>query len=117
MLAIFHKVRYNVRKNHCTVLYFLSKGEIQLELGRITPELLDDEQKELADIVGWEAYQKLLFYYAGCRIYIRKPERLAKPDRDAEIYRKFNGNNYRELAREFQLSESAVRKILNSYRK
>lgn len=88
-----------------------------MELGRITPELLDDEQKELADVVGWEAYQKLLFYYAGCTVYIKKPERIAKPDRDAEICQKFSGNNYRELAREFHLSESSVRKIIRNCKK
>jgi len=88
-----------------------------LELGRITPELLDDEQKEIAEAVGWEAYQKLLFYYAGCRIYIKKPERNGKQSRDEIICQKFDGGNYRELAKEFCLSESAVRKIIRSYRK
>jgi len=85
-----------------------------LETEKITPELLDEEQKELADIIGWEAYLKLLANYAGCRIYVRNPERISKQIRDAEICRKFNGSNYRELAKEFYLSESAVRKILRN---
>lgn len=83
----------------------------------LTPELLDDEQRELAEIIGWDAYRKLLANYAGCRIYIKKPERNSKQNRDDKIRKKFDGGNYRELAKEFHLSESAVRKIIRCSRK
>ncbi|MBR1530029.1 MAG: DNA-binding protein [Oscillospiraceae bacterium] len=85
-----------------------------MDFEKLTPELLDSDQKELAEIIGWEAYQKLLVNYAGCRIYIKKPERNGKQNRDEIICQKFDGGNYKELAKEFRLSESAVRKILRN---
>ena len=71
---------------------------------------LDGEQRELAEIIGLEAY--LTDSYAGCTIYVRKPEEITKKLRNTEICERFNGRNYRELAREYQLSESSIRKIV-----
>ncbi len=89
------------------------KGEIALEIEKITSlEQLTGEQKELAETIGLEAYKKLVANYAGCPLYINKPERITKQIRDAEICRKFNGSNYRQLAKEYRLSVSAVRKII-----
>ena len=73
---------------------------------------LDGEQRELAEIIGLEAYRKLADSYAGCTIYVRKPEEITKKLRNAEICEKFDGKNYRELARDYQLSESSIRKIV-----
>jgi len=97
------------------VLLFLSERMMTVNPELLTLDLLDDDQKELADIIGWDAYLRLLANYAGCTIYIKKPERIVKQNRDEEIFRKFKDGNYRELAKEFHLSESAVRKILRNY--
>ena len=99
------------------VFLFLSERKMTVDFEKLTPELLDSDQRELAEIIGWDAYRKLLVNYAGCTIYIKKPERIVKQNRDEEIFRKFKGGNYRELAKEFRLSESAVRKILRNYLK
>lgn len=88
-----------------------------MDFEKLTPELLDSDQKELAEIIGWDAYQKLLSGYAGCNIYVKKPERNGKQNRDEIICQKFDGRNYRELAKEFHLSESAVRKIIRNAEK
>jgi len=86
-----------------------------MEIERITNlEQLTGEQKELAETIGLEAYKKLVANYAGCPLYINKPERITKQIRDAEICQKFNGSNYKELAKEFYLSESSVRKIIQN---
>ena len=75
---------------------------------------LRGEQRELAEIIGLESYVKLTNCYAGCTIYITKPERIRKQIRDAEIYEKFDGRNYRQLAKEYCLSESSIRKIIRN---
>lgn len=85
-----------------------------MEIEKITSlEQLHGEQRELAEIIGLEAYKKLAVNYAGCTIYIQKPERAVKQSRDAEIIRKFDGGNYKQLAKEYGLSENAVRKIIS----
>ena len=83
----------------------------------INLEQLKGEQRELAELIGLESYVKLTNCYAGCTIYVRKPERIRKQIRDAEIYEKFDGRNYRQLAKEYCLSESSIRKIIRSIEK
>ena len=78
----------------------------------ITIEQLHGEQKEIAEIIGLEAYQKLSRHYSGCSIYIGKCERIDRCQRNAEIRQKFNGNNYKQLAAEYGLSEFTIRKIV-----
>lgn len=51
----------------------------------INLEQLEGEQRELAEVIGLESHLKLINSYAGCTIYIKKPERMIKQSRDAEI--------------------------------
>ncbi len=81
-------------------------------LDNLTLDNLDAEQRELAECIGMEAYKKLLKNYAGSPIRVRMPKTVTKPLRDDEIRNKFNGYNYRELAREYDLSESSIRNIV-----
>ena len=76
-------------------------------------QLRSGQQKEIAEIIGIEAYRKLVEHYGGSSIYINKSDTIARPDRNDEIRRKFNGSNYRELAKEYGLSETGIRKIIN----
>lgn len=76
-------------------------------------EQLSGDQRELAEIVGLEAYQKLVANYGGSSVYVNKSDTLTRPERNAEIKRKFNGANYRELAKEYGFSETGIRKIIN----
>lgn len=79
----------------------------------VTVNDLTGEQKSLAEVVGIEAYIKLVNAYGGSNIYIAKSDKITNLKRDAEIYRRFNGDNYYQLAREYNLSERAVRDIIN----
>lgn len=74
---------------------------------------LDGEQRELAEVIGLESYKKLVEHYGGSYIYVTKTETIMRDERDSEIRKKFNGSNYRELAREFGLSEVRIRTIVN----
>ena len=79
----------------------------------VSPEQLSGDQRELAEIVGIEAYRKLVENYGGSSIYINKADTVTRSERNVEIQHNFNGSNYRELAREYGLSEPSIRRIIN----
>lgn len=81
-------------------------------LDKLTINDLDEEQRELAECIGLDAYKKLLHTYAGSSINVRMPKRITIPIRDREIRSRFNGYNYGALAREYDLSEASVRRIV-----
>lgn len=82
----------------------------------VSLDQLSGDQRELAEIVGLEAYRKLIANYGGMHIYICKSETVLRELRNAEICNEFNGFNYRELAKKYNLSEKTVREILSGKR-
>lgn len=50
----------------------------------------------------------------GGNLYINKSVSMQLSDRNWEMYRKFNGHNYRDLARLYKLTEVQVRNIINA---
>ena len=70
------------------------------------------EQRELAEIIGLDAYKKLIKNYGGNQLYIQQAASVMKGIRDKEINEKFNGGNYKELSREYGISEMTVRVIV-----
>ncbi|MBQ8515620.1 MAG: hypothetical protein IJ496_09510 [Ruminococcus sp.] len=83
-----------------------------MNLDRLTMEQLQGNQKELAETIGIEAYRKLVARYGGGNVYVCKLDTLLQPFRDEEIYRMFNGRNYREIAVQYNLTEKTVREII-----
>lgn len=79
----------------------------------VSLDQLSGDQRELAEIVGLEAYRKLVTNYGGCQIYISKLEMTLKKFRNDEIRRNFNGENYRELAKKYNLSAIMIRRIVS----
>lgn len=84
-----------------------------MNLDSIKIEELDGEQRELADCIGIENYKKLVLYFGGTAIYIQKANTLCINSRNKKIAGMFNGYNYKSLAREFNLSEGQIRKIIS----
>ena len=76
---------------------------------------LRGEQREIAQAIGIKAYIELVKLYGGSNIYIAKMDKLFCIKRDAEIIRHFNGENYTSLAKQYGLSERAVRTIVADY--
>ena len=68
------------------------------------------EQRELAETIGLDAYKKLIKNYGGNPVYIPKTETVLKEVRDNGIRQKFNGKNYRSLAKEYRISEKTIKK-------
>ena len=95
--------------------YFLGGSTLDIEK-IVSLDQLSGDQRELAEIVGLEAYRKLIANYGGMHIYICKSETVLRELRNAEICNEFNGFNYRELAKKYNLSEKTVREILSGKR-
>ncbi|KYG90370.1 hypothetical protein A0U40_18420 [[Bacillus] sp. KCTC 13219] len=74
--------------------------------------MLSQEHRDIAAIVGVDAFLKLCDYYGGSNLYIPKRDSVTRYVRDTKIKEEFNGGNYLALARKYQLSESHIRKIV-----
>ncbi len=72
---------------------------------------LPEEQRELASVIGMEAYIKLAEYVNGDQIYIPKLETAQRQARNMAIVEEFNGGNYHELAQKYGLSPRMIRRI------
>ena len=70
--------------------------------------------QDLVDTIGIEAFKKLIKNYGGSSLYIPNENSILKPIRNRLIKKHFNGNNYKELAKEFKISEMQVRNIINN---
>lgn len=89
-----------------------------MDIDKLTSaDQLRSDQRELAEIIGLEAYKKLVVNYAGSFLYIQKIDSVLKDLRDEEIREKFDGGNYGSLAREYDLAEATVRDIVAEKRK
>ena len=58
---------------------------------------------------------KLCELVGGGSIYIPTKTSILKPVRNRIIKEQFDGGNYRELSREFNISEIHVRKIISDF--
>ena len=80
----------------------------------ISKEDLPQVLQDLVDTIGIEAFKKLIKNYGGSSLYIPNENSILKPIRNRLIKKHFNGNNYKELAKEFKISEMQVRNIINN---
>ncbi len=80
--------------------------------GEITLDQLPGNQRELAELLGMQVYIALTQRFGGDTIYIQKYSELLKNPRNAEIRRRFDGYNFSDLAREYDLSERYVRALV-----
>ena len=85
-----------------------------MDIEKITrTEQLYGDQRELAETIGIESYKRLVEYFGGCQLYIPKWETIVKEVRNKEIKENFNGFNYRELAKKYNVSEMTIRRIVS----
>lgn len=88
-----------------------------MDIDKLTgTEQLREDQRELADVIGLEAYKKLIRHYGGNQLYIQQVDSVLKDMRDKELNEKFDGSNYKELSREYGISEMTIREIVKEKR-
>ena len=83
-------------------------------LDTLTIEQLDGESLELAEVIGIEAFKKLIAVYGGSRVlYIPTLVKLRTSMRDRQLIRDYQGGEKtRRLAQKYQISERRVRQII-----
>lgn len=81
-------------------------------LDNITLDDLEGDQRALAEIIGIEDYRQLVKEYGGTHIYIPEHEGFKAAARNALIRKEFNGYNFKDLARKYDLTESSIRNIV-----
>lgn len=80
----------------------------------LTKEDLPIQLREIADLIGMEMFIQLIKFYGGSTIYVPTENSILKPVRNQLIKRNFNGSNYKQLSKEFKISEMQVRNIINN---
>lgn len=85
-------------------------------LDLITLEDLDGDQRQMADLIGLDAYKALVRAYGGTTIYVPKASTLTITDRNDRIREEYNGYNMAELAIKWDLSTSSIRDIVRDKR-
>lgn len=76
-------------------------------------EDLSEGQQEVAALIGPENFGKLMEVYGGAYLYIPKTDRLERMERNERIRAEFDGYNFRELARKYDLTEITIRSIVS----
>lgn len=79
---------------------------------KITLNDLTETQREMAELIGLEAYLKLCRRFGGSSPYIPEYDEVEKPSRDRKIKEDFDGYNIRDIARKYGLSERHMYNIL-----
>lgn len=82
-------------------------------VSELTLDDLEGEQRALAECLGLEAYKRLLLMYAGSTFTVRMPDKITIPLRNKRIRSEFNGYNWGELARKYNLHEKTIRNIVS----
>lgn len=76
-------------------------------------KVIPDNYKELSELIGIDNLLKLADNYGGTMVYIPLRYRITRLERDTRIRKEFNGGNYRELARKYNVCESTIRAVIN----
>ena len=82
-------------------------------VSELTLDDLEGEQRALAECLGIDAYKRLLLMYAGSTFTVRMPDKVTIPLRNKRIRSEFNGYNWGELARKYNLHEKTIRNIVS----
>lgn len=75
-------------------------------------ENLTEDQKRVAELVGYETYQSMIEVYGGSYIYIPKPDKFDRVARNEKIISEFDGYNFHELAIKYGLTDVTIRGIV-----
>ncbi len=78
----------------------------------ITCEDLQEQHKEIAEIIGIQNLIALSKHFGGTQIYIPQMEQLIKNVKYKAITEEFNGCNIKYLAKKYGVSESTIYRLI-----
>jgi len=82
-------------------------------LDRVQMSDLDEEQQQVAELIGLDNYKRLGSVFGGLSIYIPKADAWERMARDEQIREEFDGYNFKELAGRYGLTEVRIRSIVS----
>ena len=82
-------------------------------LDRVQMSDLDEEQQQVAELIGLDNYKRLVSVFGGLSIYIPKADAWERMARDEQIREEFDGYNFKELAGRYGLTEVRIRSIVS----
>lgn len=83
------------------------------ESADVTLDDLNEEQLQVVEVIGLEAYKRLIHYYAGTSIYIPKFSEIERRKRNEKIRIEYEKNgDIKALALKYSLSEIQIRTII-----
>ena len=85
-------------------------------LDRVQMSDLDEEQQQVAELIGLDNYKRLVNVFGGLSIYIPKADAWERMARDEQIRAEFDGYNFKELAGRYGLTEVRIRSIVSEMR-
>ena len=80
-------------------------------------EDLDENDQDIVDCIGLENFKKLVRTFGGSTISIKVSKNIALDYRNKQICSEFNGGNYKQLGRKYNLSENTVYRIIRDHYK
>ena len=85
-------------------------------LRSVSMDDVPEEWRDFAEFAGLDVFLELCRFMSGESVYVPKIESVERAGRDREIRARFDGGNYKQLAKLFRLSERQIRKIINGER-
>lgn len=83
-------------------------------LESLTLSDLQENHREIAEVVGIEGMLKLCKAFGGSGIYIPQQKELVKNKVYSNIYKEYNGSNIKSLAAKYDVSEATVYNIVRN---
>ena len=74
----------------------------------------DENYDDIIEAIGVESFVELCKLRGGMLVYFPAHSRATRQARNREIIKKFNGFNFTQLAKEYKLSESYIRRLLKT---
>ena len=86
--------------------------EIEEMAQELTTEMLPEGfYRRIAEAIGPENLVKLANVVGGSTFYLPRADAIVRPIRDARIKEEFNGSNFMELSRKYDVTERWVRRL------
>lgn len=83
-----------------------------MNMNKITLEDLQEQHRELAEIIGIDNLIALSKHFGGMQLYIPQADKLIKNVKYKAIMEEFDGMNIKKLARKYDVSESTVYRLV-----
>lgn len=90
----------------------MKKNEEKKLLAELLPSELQEQHRSIADVIGVEGLVRLCEYFGGSSIYIPQKKELLRQKIYQMIYREYDGDNIKELAIRYGVSEATVYNIV-----